>query len=246
MKHAAAPPAPEVAAKLFGVRLGMACAYADLLAGPGVERGLLGPREVDRLWDRHILNSAAVAELIEPAARVIDIGSGAGLPGVPLALARPDLAITLVEPMQRRIDFLAEVVAALGLEIGVVRGRAEDPDVRASLAGADAVVSRAVSDLEKLARWSLPLLRPGGRMLAIKGERATEEAAERARSMAVLGAVDVEVVRCGAAFLSPPATVVVAARGPGAKQARAARRRKAAGRPPYPPERAHPSERRGI
>jgi 16S rRNA (guanine527-N7)-methyltransferase len=187
--------------------------YADLLTGPGVERGLLGPREVERIWDRHILNCAAVAELIEPGASVVDVGSGAGLPGIPLAIARPDLVVTLVEPMLRRTDFLTEVVAALGLTATVVRGRAEDSAVRAAVSDADVVVSRAVADLEKLARWSLPLLRAGGRMLALKGERADAEVVERGPAMVRLGARGVEVVRCGSGYLSPPATVVAAVRG---------------------------------
>ncbi len=234
MKHTAAPPAPPAAEALFGERLAIAQNYADLLAGPGVERGLLGPREVERLWDRHILNSAAVAELIESDARVIDIGSGAGLPGLALAIARPDLAVTLVEPMQRRTDFLNEAVVSLGVQVEVVRGRAEDAAVRIRLAGADVVVSRAVADLEKLARWSLPLLRKGGRMMALKGERATEEVADRARAMAALGAGRIEVVHCGAAYLSPPTTVVVAV------QQKTVRQRQKSGRKPRSAERRGP------
>ena len=222
MKHAAAPEPPPSAAGVFGEQLGIARQYADLLAGPGVERGLIGPREVDRLWDRHILNSAAVGEIIEPDARVVDIGSGAGLPGLPLAIARPDLGVALVEPMLRRSDFLAEVVERLGLNVRVFRGRAEDPSARTELGGADAVASRAVADLLKLARWSLPLLRPGGRMLALKGERAEGEVAEHRAAMARLGAVEVEVVRCGQGYLTPPTTVVSAVR---ADRSPAARRR---------------------
>lgn len=215
MKHAPAPCA--AAAEVFGDRLELARRYADLLAGPGVERGLLGPREVDRLWERHILNSAAVGELIEPGALVVDVGSGAGLPGLPLAIARPDLSVTLVEPMQRRTEFLAEAVAALGLEVAVVRGRAEEPGVRGRAGGADVVVSRAVAELEKLTRWSLPLLRAGGRMLAVKGERAEAEVAESRTAMARLGATGVEVMRCGAGYLRPPTTVVSAVRAGGGR-----------------------------
>jgi len=213
VKPSATPAPPPAAAALFGDRLGVAEAYADLLAGPGVDRGLLGPREVGRLWERHILNSAAIAELIGPGSSVIDIGSGAGLPGVPLAIARPDLRVTLVEPMLRRTDFLEEVVATLGIPIVVMRGRAEDAGVRARLGGSDAVVCRAVADLEKLTRWGMPLLRPGGRMLSIKGDRAAEEVAGSGSGMAALGAIGVEVVRCGVVLLSPPATVVIAVRG---------------------------------
>ena len=154
---------------------------------PGVERGLLGPREVDRLWDRHILNSAAVAELLGPDERIADIGSGAGLPGIPLALARPDLRLTLIEPLLRRSEFLREVVDDLGLEITIVRGRAEDRSVRQQVGEMDAVVSRAVASLDKLTKWSVPLLRPDGRMVAIKGERAEEEIREHRRVMACAG-----------------------------------------------------------
>ena len=212
MKQPTAPESPPAALALFGDRLELARLYAELLAGPGVERGLLGPREVDRIWERHILNSAALAELIGPGARVVDIGSGAGLPGVPLAIARPDLRVALVEPMLRRAEFLTEVVEALGIPVEVIRGRAEEPAIRSSAAGSDVVVSRAVADLGKLTRWSMPLLRPGGRMLALKGERAAAEVAECGREMAALGAIGVEGVRCGMSLLSPAATVVVAVR----------------------------------
>lgn len=210
MKHADPPAA---AADVFGDRLGLAVRYAELLSTAGVERGLIGPREVDRIWDRHILNSAAVAELIEPDARVVDIGSGAGLPGLPIAIARPDLRVALVEPMLRRTEFLTEAVAELGLPVEVVRGRAEEPGVRGRVGDADVVVSRAVAALEKLAGWSFPLLRIGGRMLAMKGERAEAEVAEGRRSMRALGAAEVEVVRCGESYSSPPVTVVIAVRG---------------------------------
>lgn len=212
MKHTAAPDPPPAATAVFGDRLPLAIRYAEVLAGAGVERGLIGPREVDRLWDRHILNSAALGELIQNGDRVVDIGSGAGLPGLPLAIALPDLAVTLVEPMLRRTEFLAEVVAALGLPVQVHRGRAEEPATREAYGDADVVTSRAVADLVKLTRWSLPLLRPGGRMLALKGERAADEVAEHGAAMARLGARDIEVVRCGVGYLSPPTTVVRAAR----------------------------------
>ncbi|MCB0947662.1 MAG: 16S rRNA (guanine(527)-N(7))-methyltransferase RsmG [Mycobacterium sp.] len=212
VKHDTAPPPPDPAGRVFGDRLELARRYADLLAGPGVERGLLGPREVERLWERHLLNSAAVAELIEPDAFVVDIGSGAGLPGIPVAIARPDLRVVLVEPMLRRTEFLNEAISALGLPVEVVRGRAEEAGVRAKLAGADVVTSRAVAPLDKLARWSMPLLRIGGRMLALKGERAADEVAGTGRELTSLGATDVEVVRCGESYSSPPVTVVSALR----------------------------------
>jgi 16S rRNA (guanine527-N7)-methyltransferase len=229
VKHVEVSAAPGAAAALFGSRLDRAQRYAQILAGAGVERGLLGPREVDRLWDRHILNSAAVAELFDSNDRIADIGSGAGLPGIPLALARPDLRLTLIEPLLRRSEFLREVVEDLGLEITIVRGRAEDRSVRQQVGEMDAVVSRAVASLDKLTKWSLPLLRPDGRMVAIKGERAEEEIREHRRVMTSLGAVDVRVKRCGADYLDPPVTAVVARReatDPVASRSRRTGRRK--------------------
>ena len=145
--------------------------------------------------------------------RVVDIGSGAGLPGIPLAIARPDLDITLLEPLLRRSEFLKEVVAELGLTVEVARGRAEESWVRERFGERDSAVSRAVAALDKLTKWSMPLLRPGGRMIAIKGERAPDEVQEHRRVMAAAGAVDVRVLACGAKYLRPPATVVLAQRG---------------------------------
>ena len=213
MKHSGLPDPPRAAAAVFGAALETAQRYAELLSTAGVERGLIGPRERDRLWDRHILNSAAVGELIPAASRIADVGSGAGLPGIPLAITRPDLSVVLVEPLLRRTTFLSEVVAELKLtNVSVVRGRAEDPAVRAELGEFDAVTSRAVAALDKLARWCLPLLRPGGEMLAMKGERADAEVEECRAAMRSLGVSDVRVVKCGVEFLTPPATVVVARR----------------------------------
>jgi 16S rRNA (guanine527-N7)-methyltransferase len=208
-----AGPPPAAASETFGSRIELAARYAALLASAGVERGLLGPREVPRIWDRHLLNSVAVGELLNAGESVVDVGSGAGLPGIPLAIARPDLRITLLEPMLRRSDFLQEVVTELGLPVEVVRGRAEDPSVRELSGDKDAVVSRAVAALDKLTKWSMPLLRPDGRMLAIKGERAPEELREHRRVMAASGAIDARVVTCGVNYLRPPATVVLARRG---------------------------------
>lgn len=222
MKHDGIPPEPPVqAANVFGDRLALAQRYAEWLAGAGVERGLIGPREVDRLWERHILNSAAVAEVVEQNATVIDIGSGAGLPGIPLAIVRPDLSVALVEPMLRRTDFLRGVIADLELPIEVVRGRAEDPSVVKAVGGADVVVSRAVASLDKLTKWSFPLLRVGGRMIALKGERAADEVADGRAAMSALGAEEVGVMRCGESYSDPPVTVVVAVRG----ERKSARRR---------------------
>jgi 16S rRNA (guanine527-N7)-methyltransferase len=208
-----APAPPEEAKAIFGPRLDLAKRYAGLLADTGVEWGLLGPHEIDRIWERHLLNCGVVAELLEPGERVADIGSGAGLPGLALAIAKPGLRVVLIESLLRRTEFLRMAVAGLELDVEVVRGRAEDAAVRESFGGFDAVASRAVAALDKVTRWSLPLLRPGGRMLAVKGERAHDEVGEYRRVMTALGAADVRVVECGVKYLSPPTTVVVARRG---------------------------------
>lgn len=213
VKHGDAPEAPAAAAQVFGDQLELAKAYAAILAGAGIERGLIGPAEVERLWERHILNSAAVGELIAAAERVADVGSGAGLPGIPLVLARPDVTVTLVEPLLRRADFLAEVTQLLGVNVRVIRGRAEDAAVQHEAGEMDVVTSRAVASLDKLGRWCFPLLRSGGRMLAMKGERAAAEVDEHRRVMKSLGAADVKVMECGVNYLTPPATVVVAVKG---------------------------------
>lgn len=213
VKHGAVPPAPPQALAVFGDRLEVATRYAAILAGDGVERGLIGPRETERLWDRHILNSAVVSELVRAGDRVVDVGSGAGLPGIPLILAQPAVEVILVEPMQRRCDFLSETIEELDLPVTVVRGRAEERAVRDLVGAVDVVTSRAVAALDKLTRWSLPLLRSGGHMLAMKGERAEAEVSEHRRVMASLGMSDVRVVRCGVNYLEPPVTVVVARAG---------------------------------
>src|SRR5262249_51444069 len=133
------PAPPAVAATVFGERLGLATGYAALLAGSGGGRGLVGPREAERIWQRHVLNCAVIGEVVPAGARVVDVGSGAGLPGIPLALARPDLRITLLEPMARRVTWLTEVIGELGIEVRVHRGRAEDAAIRSALGGCDVV-----------------------------------------------------------------------------------------------------------
>lgn len=182
--------------------------FVELLAAVGIERGLIGPREVDRLWDRHLLNSAVVGERIPNGMRVIDIGSGAGLPGVPLCLARPDLGVTLLEPMARRVAWLEEVVETLRLSATVVRGRAEEPGIKRQLAGADFVVARAVAPLDKLWGWTVPLLRQGGRLVALKGESAEAEAARDGAAVRRAGGSLPLVTRCGVDVLDTPATVI--------------------------------------
>ena len=196
----------------FGERLPLARRYAEHLATTGVEWGLIGPREASRVWDRHVLNCAVVAELVPPAARVLDIGSGAGLPGIPLALARPDLRVVLVEPLARRVEWLRMVLADLELPVEVERGRAEDTPIRRRWEGADVVTSRAVAPLHRLAAWCLPLVRPGGMMLAVKGMSAPEEVERDARAVAASGGGVPRIETCGIGIVDPPSTVVVVER----------------------------------
>ncbi|WP_104479462.1 16S rRNA (guanine(527)-N(7))-methyltransferase RsmG [Actinokineospora auranticolor] len=201
---------PVGAGVVFGERLGVAEGFVRLLAEHGVERGLIGPREVERLWDRHVLNSAVVGEAIPEGAVVVDVGSGAGLPGVPLAIARPDLSVTLVEPMARRVAWLDEVVETLALSsVTVVRGRAEEPAVRSRVLGADVVTARAVAPLAKLAGWCLPLVRQGGHLVALKGASAAEEIDRDRAAVARVGGGEPRVEVLGGAVLEVPTTVVL-------------------------------------
>ena len=213
--------------EFFGAALDQMTAYAGLLAGAAVERGLIGPREVPRLWERHLLNCAVIAKLIPEGVAVDDIGSGAGLPGIVLALCRPDLRITLVEPLQRRSVFLSEVSAELGLlNVDVVRQRAEDRKG----AGTDVVTARAVAPMDRLVGWCLPVLRPGGVLLALKGASAADELVEHADAIRRAGGRDCEVLIVGAGVVDPPTTVVRVVRNPAA-QDRPVRNRKKGGRP---------------
>lgn len=191
----AVPEPPADAAERFGSGLALARRYAELLAGPGVERGLLGPREVERLWDRHLLNCVALSELIPERSWVVDVGSGSGLPGLVLAIARPDLDVTLLEPLLRRTVFLAECIEELGLRNAeVLRGRAEEWARRMK---ADVVTARAVAPLDRLVGWCLPLLRGGGTMLALKGDAASEELASVQNGLSARGARSWRVVELG-------------------------------------------------
>ncbi len=204
---------PDNAKLVFGEHVERAAEFVRLLEEHGVERGLIGPREVDKIWDRHVLNSAVIEQVIQPNERVVDVGSGAGLPGVPLAIARPDLRITLLEPMARRIAWLEEVVETLDLSnVTVVRGRAEEGPVKDRLKNSDVVTARAVAPLDKLARWCLPLLRGGGRMVALKGERAQEELDRDETAVRRLGGVNGQVVVVGADVLEMPTTVLIVER----------------------------------
>lgn len=201
------PHPPPEAVSLFGDRLPLAERYAEALATDGVVRGLIGPREAPRIWDRHLLNSAVVAELVPEAATVTDVGSGAGLPGIVLALVRPDLTVTLVESMARRTAFLSDVVAALSLDdrVEVVRARAEECAGR--LPRAEVVTARALAPLDRLVRWCLPLASVHGRILAIKGASAADEIDRHAAAVRRCGGGPPQLRRCGG-WMSPPATVI--------------------------------------
>jgi 16S rRNA (guanine527-N7)-methyltransferase len=197
---------PPAAAAVFGDALPQAERYAELLAGPGVERGLIGPGEAGRIWSRHILNCAALAELVPDDGTVADLGSGAGLPGIVLAILRPETEMILVEPMARRVAFLDECVDALGLEhVRVLRGRAED---LAGQVSADIVTARAVAPLDRLAGWAVGLCRPGGTVLAIKGASAADEVSAAGPALRRLGLTDVTVLQVGSDRLGEAATVV--------------------------------------
>ena len=198
-------PVPASAASVFGPALPVATAYAGILATRGVAHGLLGPREVPRLWDRHLLNCAVVAELIEQRrGTLVDLGSGAGLPGLVLAMVLPDMAVTLLEPMERRCRFLTECVTELGLaNVSVLRGRAEDVTIRN-----DVVTARAVAPLPRLAELAMGVVRPGGMVLAIKGRTAAEELKAAGSVLRRIGARDAQVVPAGQGKVIPATTVV--------------------------------------
>jgi 16S rRNA (guanine527-N7)-methyltransferase len=197
-----------------------------MLGTVGVLRGLIGPREVSRLWERHVLNCAVVAELVPAESRLVDVGSGAGLPGIVLALARPDVEVVLLEPLARRVAFLEECRSRLGLDsVAVYRGRAEDPDVVDVLGGVDVVTARAVAPLDRLAGWCLPLLRPGGRLLALKGVSAADELETARSALDRAGAAGAEILDIGASVVSPATRVVVVKRGTVRGRARGGRTR---------------------
>jgi len=200
------PPPPAEAADVFAAALPLAERYVQMLAGPGVIRGLLGPREVPRLWTRHVLNCAAVADLLPRPSTLIDLGSGAGLPGIVLALLLPDVQVTLLERMERRSLFLDECVQELGLRNAQVY-RATAEEVAGKLT-ADVVTARAVAPLDRLAGLAAGLVRPGGLILAVKGAAAEEEVAEARPVLRRLGMRDVAVVRAGDGKVDRAATVV--------------------------------------
>ena len=201
------PSVPEAARRAFtSDRVDLAVRYTELLATEGVVRGLIGPREADRLWDRHVLNSAVLSEAIPHGATVCDIGTGAGLPGIVVAIARPDVSMTLVEPLLRRTTFLAEVVAELGLaQVEVVRGRADDLHGRRTFA---IVTSRAVAPLDRLLGWSMPLVAPTGSLVAMKGRSVHDEIAAARDLLEQWRCAEPEVRDLGTDVVDPPTTVL--------------------------------------
>lgn len=201
------PPVPESARGVFpSGRLRLAVRYAELLSTDGVLRGLIGPREAPRLWERHLLNSAVLAEALPEGSGVCDLGSGAGLPGLVVAIARPDLQVTLVEPLLRRTTFLCEVVEELGLvQVEVVRGRAEELHGQRIF---DVVTSRALAPLDRLLGWSMPLVAPTGALVAMKGSSIHDEITEAAATLRRLKCATPEVLTVGEGTVDPPTTLV--------------------------------------
>lgn len=197
---------PSAAREVFGAGLDTAVRYAELLADTGVSHGLIGPREVPRLWARHLLNCGVVAELLPQNTGLVDVGSGAGLPGVVIAIARPDVDVTLVEPMARRVAWLVDTVERLGLDnVSVRRGRAETFHGHLT---APVVTARAVAALDRLATWCAPLVEDDGHLLALKGRSAVEEVAAARQMLDAAGVTAVSIVEVGGEVLAQPTTVV--------------------------------------
>ena len=200
------PAAPPAGGQVFGDRLALAEHFAAILADTGVSHGLIGPREVPILWDRHILNCAVAHEAFPAGATVVDVGSGAGLPGLALAIVRPDLHLHLVEPMLRRTTWLSTTIDELGLDNCTVhRGRAED---FAGVLSAPFATARAVARIDKLARWTFPLLDDGGTLVALKGGSAAEELDAEQKALRKLGMTQARIVAYGAELLSVPTTTL--------------------------------------
>lgn len=200
----AAPVPPPEAERVFGEQLGLARRYADLLATTGISHGLVGPREAPRLWERHLMNCAVMHSLLPEGSAIADIGSGAGLPGLVLAVRRPDLEVHLVEPLLRRTTWLTSAVEDLGLtNVTIHRGRAEEVSLEVP-----AVTARAVASLDKLVSWSFPLLTPGGRLLALKGEAGGQELKDARPLLRGYGVTRAELHVIGEGQISDPVRVV--------------------------------------
>ncbi|MGI8948126.1 MAG: 16S rRNA (guanine(527)-N(7))-methyltransferase RsmG [Ornithinimicrobium sp.] len=199
-------PPPRAAAEIFGERLPLAVQYAEMLAATGIEHGLIGPREGPRLWERHLLNCAVIESLLPHQCRVLDVGTGAGLPGIVLAIARPDLQITLIEPLERRTRWLEAAVDQLRLsQVSVRRGRAQDLAGRMQV---PVVTARAVAPLELLVAWAWPLLCAQGRLLALKGQTAQTELEESRPALNRLGVEHARVIEVGGDVIQPPTRVI--------------------------------------
>ena len=196
---------PESANAIFGPQIEKARAFTQKLANDSDDLGLLGPRELDKLWSRHILNSAVVAETVKAGDLVADVGSGAGLPGIPMAIALPEANFVLIEPMERRSNWMLEVIQELGLtNVEVRRSRAEEVmDLKF-----DIVTARAVAALDKLLRLTVQLLKPGGSLIALKGSKAAEEIEAAKKLQKKLGIASFEIQICGEKFLAEPTSVV--------------------------------------
>lgn len=195
---------PAAAAQIFGPNIDKARAYTAALVADGETLGLLGPREYPRIWTRHVLNSAVVAELVPAGVTVADVGSGAGLPGIPMALVQPEAHFTLIEPMERRSDWLKEQVEKLGLtNVSVLRARAEEVGEVF-----DVVTARAVKALPQLLQMCVPMTRHGGQIIALKGEKAQLEIDDSKRLMKKLDISSFDIVFTGEQFLDEPTRVV--------------------------------------
>ena len=196
---------PESAKAIFGPQIEKARAFAQKLANDSDDLGLLGPRELDKLWSRHILNSAVVSETVKAGDLVADVGSGAGLPGIPMAIALPEAHFVLIEPMERRSNWMLEVIEELGLtNVEVRRARAEEVlDLKFEI-----VTARAVAALDKLIRLTVHLLKPGGSLIALKGSKAAEEIEVARKLQKKLGIASFEIQICGEKFLAEPTSVV--------------------------------------